>query len=86
MPILSMVWLLLHQGRELGAILLHDVHCRLHLALATFLAPLDFLSNFFKKLGVFGYKRGHLVALLLGHVAELPARILPNDEALDRHV
>jgi len=76
----------LHERGELGAILLHYFHRSLHLALAAFLAPLDFLADLLEKLRILRNHISHPLALGLRHASQLPLRVLFQEKALEGHV
>src|SRR3989344_2960236 len=75
----------LHERGKLGTVLLHHFKRRFRLALAALLAAFNLLTDFLKELRILNHERGHLLALRLGNILQLPLRVLIEEKTLDRH-
>ena len=75
----------LHQRRELGAIFLHHLHRRFHLALAALLAAFYLFADLLEKFRILLDERDHHLALRLRHILQFVLRVLIEKKALYRH-
>lgn len=82
MRLAFMLSLASHEASKLLTVLLHNLHRRFHLALATLHPTIHLLANPLEELGILLYEREYLLALCLRHILHLHLECLTYEEFL----